>query len=88
MLDNKLVSVLESVEMKLTLTMSNSLPFSFHEHDLETSINLLKSTKLETIQKEHKIHYMQTRVKLLVEYRREQQEAGEGERDPGAFSRA
>jgi hypothetical protein len=55
---------------------------------LETSVNLLKSTKLETIQEEHKIHYMQTGVKSIVEYRRDQLEAGEEERDPEAFSRA
>jgi hypothetical protein len=41
------------------------------------------------IQKEHNIHNIQTGVvKLLVKYRREQQEAGEEERDPGAFFRA
>jgi hypothetical protein len=72
-INEKKFIVLESVEMRLTLAMSHSLQFSFHKHELEASGNLLKSTKLDTMQKKHEIHYSHTRaVKLLLKYRREQ----------------
>lgn len=48
MFDKNKFSLLESAEIGLILTMSNSLQFSFHEHELETTVNSLKPTKLDT----------------------------------------